>query len=702
MEAAECGAACLAMILAYYGRWVPLEELRSQCDVSRDGSNARNVVEAARVYGLEAKGWRREPAELRAMELPVIVFWNFNHFVVVEGFRGDIVYLNDPACGPRTVSWSEFDAAFTGVALSFSPGPQFRRHGRRPSLWPALRRRARGSEGALWFVGLAGLGLVLPGLAIPTFGRVFVDDYLVRGMTDWLRPLLLAMAAAAVVRASLLWLQQKTLVRLQAKLSVAGAGQFFWHLLRLPVEFYTQRYAGDVANRVALNRRVASLVAGQLTSSAVDLVLIVFYGALMLAIDRPLFFVAVLVVVVNAWVCQKARLARVDGSRRLGREEGKLMGVSMGGLQAIESLKATGSESDFFATWSGYQAKLSACQQELQSTAAALVQVPAVMQGMADALLLGLGGLRVVQGHMTLGMLVAFQGLMAAFLEPVKSCMKLLEKLQGAEADMGRLDDVLAHRLDPQACAPAAAAGPIKKLSGRVELRGVTFGYSRRKPALISKLDLVIAPGAVVALVGPSGCGKSTISRLVAGLYEPWEGEILLDGAPRRLVPRRSLASSVAMVDQDIVMFEGPFKDNLTLWDSSTPDVEIVRACVDACIHDDVTARPGAYDGMLEEGGRNLSGGQRQRLEIARALATNPSVLVLDEATSALDPVTERLIGENIRRRGCSCLIIAHRLSTIRDADEILVLDEGNVVQRGRHEELMRDAEGLYARLANA
>jgi NHLM bacteriocin system ABC transporter peptidase/ATP-binding protein len=702
MEAVECGAACLAMVLAHHGRWVPLEELRGACDVSRDGTNAKNVVLAARSYGLEAKGWRKEPAELRALTPPFIVFWNFNHFVVVDGYKGGDVLLNDPAVGPRAVSESEFDESFTGVVLTFAPGPDFKKAGSKPSLWPALAARTRGSESALGFILLAGLALVIPGLIVPTFSRIFVDDYLVRGMKDWFKPLLIAMSLTVVLRAVLVWLQQYCLLRLQTKLSVAGAGRFFWHVLRLPVDFYTQRYSGEVAGRVAVNQKIAALMAGPLALAGVDLLLVVFYGALMLSIDLPLSLVGFAAVGVNIAVGRAIRRKRVDANRRLGREAGKLMGVSMGGLQAVESLKATGSESDFFATWAGHQAKLVTYQQELQSVAATWLQLPNFLQSLTGAGILCLGGWRVMDGHLTLGMLVAFQALMGAFSDPVWRSMKLIEKLQELEGDMARLDDVLAYRLDPAFTDPpkARAAGLPDKLAGRVELRGVTFGYSRRRPPLIENFNLTIAPGARVALVGPSGCGKSTTSKLVSGLYEPWAGEIFFDGVPRRDIPRDVLAGSIALVDQDIVLFEGPVKDNLTLWDASIPESEIVRAGKDACIHEDILARPNGYDGILEEGGRNLSGGQRQRLEIARSLSGGPSVLVLDEATSALDPLTEQLIDRNLRRRGCSCLIIAHRLSTIRDADEIIVLDEGKIVQRGTHDELMKDPGGLYARLA--
>lgn len=701
MEAVECGAACLSMVLGHYGRFVPLEQLRIACGVSRDGSNAKNLLLAARSYGLQAKGLRREPDGLRELTLPVIVFWNFNHFVVVEGFGKGLVYLNDPGTGPRTVTAQEFDESFTGVVLTMGPGPEFKKGGKRPSLWPGLKRRMAPSREALAYVVIAGFALVGPGLVIPTFSRIFVDDYLVRGMTDWIKPLLVGMALTAVMRASLTWLQRYFLNRLETKLSIAGAGKFLWHVLSLPVDFYTQRFSGDIANRVAINARLAHLMAFDMANAAVDLVMVVFYAALMLAIDPLLTSVALLAAAANFAAARSIQRRRVDGSRRLTREQGKLMGVSMGGLLAIETLKSTGSESDFFSTWGGHQAKLVSYQQQLQSVTVPFLQLPVLLQALTTAAILGLGGWRVMHGDLTLGLLIAFQSLAASFIEPVNRCVTLMGTLQEVEGDMHRLDDVMAYPDDPVMARDGKGQTVPAKLVGRVQLRDITFGYSRLAPALIEDFSLALKPGHRVALVGPSGCGKSTVAKIVTGLYSPWAGEILLDGVPRGELPRMTLADSVALVDQEIVLFAGTVRENLTLWDATVPDEQIVQACKDACIHDDIVARPQGYDGLLEEGGANLSGGQRQRLEIARALVLNPRVLVLDEATSALDAVTEKSIDENLRRRGCTCIIIAHRLSTIRDADEIIVLHLGKVVQRGTHDQL-RAQDGPYARLVSA
>jgi NHLM bacteriocin system ABC transporter peptidase/ATP-binding protein len=701
MEAVECGAAALAMVLSYFGRFVPLAEVRAACGVSRDGSKANNMLRAARQYGLVAKGYKKEPAELRGMPLPAIVHWNFNHFVVLEGFRKGRVYLNDSGVGPRVVSDGEFDQAFTGVVLVFSRSDTFVRGGTRPGLIGPLRRRLTGSAGALAFVLLAGLALTTAGTVSPSFNRVFVDKVVVAGLHSWRTPLMLAMGVALLVTGLLTWLQQRYLLRLETKLALSTSSRFFWHVLRLPVEYFTQRYAGDIGNRVAINDRIAQLLSGDLATTTLNVAMIVFYVVLLVRYDVVLTVVGVTTSALNLGMLRYVARKRTDLNQRLQQDRGKLMGTAMNGLQTIETLKASGSESDFFARWSGYQAKVTNTFQQLQYETNLLSSVPPLLLSINTALMLGLGGLRVMEGHLTVGMLVAFQALMVAFITPVNKMVDLGSTLQEVRGDMNRLDDVLNASLDPTVEAQDARADVGPRLVGRLELRNVTFGYSRLDAPLIRDLSITLDPGSRVALIGGSGSGKSTVARLVAGLYAPWSGEILFDGRPRSAHSRTVMARSMAVVDQEIGLFEDSVRDNLTMWDNTIPEADVVVAAHDAAIHDEIAARQGAYAGILEEGGRNLSGGQRQRLEIARALVTNPSLLVLDEATSALDPATELEIDDNLRRRGCTCLIIAHRLSTIRDCDEIIVLDRGVVVQRGTHRTLSA-VPGSYQQLIAA
>jgi len=696
MEAMECGAAALGIILGFFGRYVPLEILREECGVSRDGSKASNMVKVATSYGMAAKGYRKELEDLHTLPLPLILFWDFNHFVVLEGIKGKKVYLNDPATGPRKVSLSELDQSFTGVVLSMRPQPGFKKGGASPGVFSALRTRIGSIRLGILFAIIAGLALVIPGLVIPAFSKIFIDDVLVGGKFKWLRPLLVAMVITLAVQAFFLWLQQTSLFRQQIKLSVKTSSQFFLHVLRLPFVFFTQRYGGEVGSRVGLNDRVASLLTGEFASAVLSLLTALFFLGLMVCYDLLLTGTVVLAGILNLIVLSYVSRKRVDLSQRLLQEQGKLFGTAMGGLGLIETIKATASESDFFFRWSGYQAKASIAQQDLNWWTILLNPAPAFLSGMTTAAVLGIGALRVMQGEMTLGMLLAFQILMGAFMAPVARLVRLGASFQEAVGEMNRIDDVLRYQQDkaygihrPQ---PDSTAF---RLTGYLEIRNLTFGYNRLDPPLIEGFSLSVQPGARVAIVGSSGSGKSTIAKLVCGLFEPWDGEILFDDLPREGIPREVLNNSIAYVDQDIFIFQGTARDNLTMWNSVVPDFDVVRAGKDACIHEDVSARNGSYDCNVLEGGRNFSGGQRQRLEIARALVSNPSILVLDEATSALDPHVEKEIDNNLRRRGCTCLIIAHRLSTIRDCDEIIVLERGKVVQRGTHEDLVK-VEGQY------
>jgi NHLM bacteriocin system ABC transporter peptidase/ATP-binding protein len=698
MEATECGAASLAMVLEYHGTFVPLSKLREECGVSRDGSKASNVLKAARTYKLEAKGYRKEPREVAALPLPAIVHWNFNHFLVVEGFEKDRVYLNDPAAGPTSVTFEEFNQAFTGVVMTFKPTAEYRPTGRRPSMIAMLARRLDGSSTAALFIMLAGLCLLVPGLVVPVFGMVFVDEVLVGGQVELLPALLIAMALTAVLRAALTYLQRISLMKLMARLGVKMASGFLWHALRLPVGFYLARSPGDLASRIRANDAVAHMLSGRISSIALDLILVVFYAGFMMYLDPWLTLIGFATTAAHLLLLRGAQRMRTDLSRQVGQHAGKLAGVAAGGLQMIETLKGTGSESEFFGQWAGYQAKLLVAQQKLARRDQLLVIVTDLL-GRGNALLvLSIGALRVMDGHLSLGMLVAFQTLMGNFISPIESLSQVGAGLQQLRGDLERLDDVLEHQRDEiLENAPEDGAGP-KRLTGELELKKVTFGYLPFSPALVTDLDLRIAPGQRVALVGGSGSGKSTVAKLVCGLYRPWSGEIELDGKSRDSLSRSALTSSVAIVDQEVTLFEGTVRENLTLWDDTIPEADVVQAAKDACIHEEIAKLPGGYDGKILEGGTNFSGGQRQRLEIARALVRQPALVVLDEATSALDPETEQRVDANLRRRGTSCLIIAHRLSTIRDSDEIIVLEKGHVVQRGSHEHLLEQG-GLYREL---
>lgn len=698
MEAAECGAACLAMILEYYGRVVPLETLRQDCGVSRDGSKAYNILRAARRYGLVAKGYSKKLEGLHDLEIPLVLFWNFNHFIVLEGISGDNVYLNDPSSGPRTVHVDELNESFTGVVLSFTPGPDFTKGGSRPSLFGMLASRLPSIRASLVFVLLASLALVIPGLIIPSFSAIFIDKILVAEHMAWYKPLLLGMGLTAVLRGLLTWLQQRTLLRQETKLAVSASAKFFQHVFRLPYVYFTQRFGGEIGSRVRINDFVASLLSGQLSTNTLNLVTLVFFAAVMFTYDKPLTILSIIIAGLNFLVLRWVSRKRSDLSKRMLQEQGKLMGTTMGGLQMIETIRASGGEEDFFTRWSGYQAKSLNARRDLELWNQLTTPLPVFLAAVNAAAIIGVGGLRVMDGHLTMGMLVAYQSLMASFLAPVGQLVALSSLLQTAEGYLSRLEDVLRHDPDPvfeQDAVPMKVGETPIRLTGALEIRGLSFGYSSIDPPLIKDFELTIQPGSRVALVGGSGSGKSTLVRLISGLFAKWEGDILFDGKPTSDYPREVMMHSVSFVDQDIFLFEGSIRDNIAMWNPGVPDEDVIRAAKDALIHEDVAARAGSYDSIVSEGGSNFSGGQRQRIEIARALATRPSIIILDEATSALDSETEKTIDDNIRMRGCSCLIVAHRLSTVRDCDEIIVMEHGKVVERGTHEDLMK-LDGRY------
>ncbi len=699
MEAVECGAASLAMVLAYHGAWVPLEDLRVSCGVTRDGSKASNVLKAARRYGMVAKGFKKEPTGLSELPIPSIIHWNFNHFVVFEGFKHGQACINDPASGPRTVSFDELNEYYTGIVLALETTDEFKKQGRPPSLIKSLSKLLVGSYGALTFVTLASLAMVIPGIAIAGFSKIFVDHILVAEKSDWLVPLVLGIATAAFFRGSLTWLQQKYLLRMETRLALSMASQFLWRMVHLPMEFFNQRHVGDLSDRMAASDRVATLLSGQLATNTMNLATVLFYGAAIALFDWLLAVIALGLALMNVLALKVVNRSREDASRALLMDGGKLAAATVSTIRTAETLKAAGLENDSFTKWAGFQAKMLGSQRSLGLSSAMLTAFPALMNSLTTAAILGVGGFRVMEGSLSVGAIVAIQSLMASFTKPIGSLVDLGGQLQRIKGDLARLEDVGAHPVAPERGPKDGEVwdGP-PVLSGKMEIDVVQFGYSPLDAPLLDGISLELDPGARIALVGGSGSGKSTLGRLMAGILSPWAGTVKIGDYPIESVPPQVFASSTAYVDQDIFLFAGTIRDNLTLWNPTVPEAALTRALKDAAIHDEVMAREGQYECLVEEGGINFSGGQRQRLEIARALVSDPTLLILDEATAALDSVTEKIIDDNLRRRGCACIIIAHRLSTIRDCDEIIVLKKGRIVERGTHDNLIA-AGGEYTNL---
>ncbi|MFG3116176.1 NHLP family bacteriocin export ABC transporter peptidase/permease/ATPase subunit [Streptomyces sp. NPDC048197] len=702
MEAVECGAASLAMVLAHYGRHVPLEELRIACGVSRDGSRASNLLKAARSYGLQAKGMQMETAALAEVQAPAILFWEFNHYVVYDGMgrrmgrRG--VHINDPDKGRRFVPTEDFDTSFTGVALVFEPSESFRKGGRRPGVLGAVPARMRGTTGTLLAALLASLLLVAVGAAVPALSRTYIDMFLIGNQTSLLGPLFASMAAMVALTAVLTGLQQANLLRGRIISSTLTSARFLRHLLRLPVTFFAQRSPADLVQRLQSNDAVAETLARDLAAAGVDGIVVILYAVLLWTYDPQLTVIGVGIALLNVVAMRIVIRLRATHTAKLRADTARLTNTAYTGLQLIETMKATGGENGYFRRWAGQHAATLEEQQRLGVPSAWLAVVAPTLATLNSALILWIGGLRAVEGHISIGLLVAFQALVTRFTAPITRLNGVAGRIQDFAADVARLKDVESFPADSLYTRPGPD-GDTRRLKGHVTLENITFGYSPLDKPLLTGFSLAVGPGRQVALVGGSGSGKSTVSRLISGLYSPWEGTIRIDGQRLEDLSRSALAGSVSFVDQDVFLFEGTVRDNVALWDPSIPDDAVITALKDAALYDDVIARrPDGIHSRVEQDGRNFSGGQRQRLEIARALVRRPSILVLDEVTSALDAQTEQVIMDNLRRRGCACVVIAHRLSTVRDSDEIVVLDHGVVVERGRHEDLVA-AGGAYAEL---
>jgi len=704
LEAVECGAAALAMVLAHYGAWVPLEELRIASGVSRDGASALSLIRAARRYGMEAEGFKRELDELQDEPFPVIAFWGFNHFVVIEGVSKKGLLLNDPSSGRRLATWEEADRALTGVVLHLAPGSGFEKRGRPPSALRGLLPLAAGSWSAVAYAILAGLALLVPALAIPLASKLYLDVVIGDGDAAFAASLALALGVAVLVQWYLLRLQQLVSLRFNVKLGLLFGDRLVARALRLPQSFYDQRFSGDIAYRVTLASEVAATLSGQLAPALLGSITCIVYLALLAVFSLPLAGIAVLAAILQGLAVWVARRRREALSIRATKELTAFNGTVAYGLQTIETVKATGGESDLFASATGVHARVLSSWNDFERPTIMLSAMPAFAGMAATLAILGVGGLLAIDGDMDLGTLLAVTIALAGFLAPIATIVNLGSTVQQLRANLIRMEDLLEQPEDPvlvRSREPEVPTPVVGRLRGELELRGVTFGYSRTAPPLLHGFDLRLQPGARVAVVGPTGSGKSTVAKLASGLLLPWEGEVLLDGRPYLDWPRETITASLALVSQDIVLFRATMRDNLTLWDRSIGEEEMVAAARDAAIHSEIVRRPGGYDALIEEAGRNWSGGERQRLEIARSLAPRPAILILDEATSALDPLVELEVDRALRRRGCTALIVAHRLSTIRDCDEIVVLDRGQVAERGTHDELVA-LDGRYKRLVSA
>lgn len=692
MEATECGAASLSMIFAFFGKHLPLEQMRIETGVSRDGCNAANMMRAAKKFGLECRGFRKEIEGLKQLKPPCIIHWNFNHFVVFEGFKGNYAYINDPAIGRRKLTRDELDNGFTGVVLTFAITPNFVREKSKQTFADFVRQRITGQYGSMFQLLFVGILLVFPGLVFPILTQVFTDDVLVGGNTSWFSKLILFMVATILLQAGLTIYRNLILAKLQKKMILLSAKDFLSNLFRLPISFFDQRYAGDLSGRVENNASVSAFLAGDLAETVLNIFVVIFYLALLLLYSPLLTAIAVATAVINILIMKITSDLISNASIKLQQDSGKLAGAVCAGISITSTLKASGAENEYIGRILGYNAKTINIEQRLSRSQQIINAFPDAVKMLADIFILLIGGSLVIKGKMTIGMLVAFNSLFGSFSEPIDKLVGFAKNIQTTKADINRVQDIMNYPLDEKFDTASTKIDLKTKLDGAVELQNISFGYSRLKEPIVSDFSFKINCGSSIAFVGSSGCGKSTVSKIVSGLYKPWTGNLLFDDMNADEIPNEVLNASISTVSQNITLFSGSIRDNLTMWNSKISETDMIAAAKDACIHDVIAQKPGAYDYRLSEGATNLSGGQRQRLEIARALATNPTILIMDEATSALDPIIEKQIIDNLKRRGCTCVIVAHRLSAIRDCDQIIVMSGGRIVQRGTHDELSQQA----------
>ena len=694
MEAVECGAASLAMILAYYGKWLPLEQVREACSVSRDGSSMKNILLAAKTYGLEPSAYKVSAEDLSGME-PAIIHWNFEHFVVFKGMRKGKAYLNDPGIGPVEIPMDEFRRSFTGVAMTFELTDHFQPSGHPTSIFSYIKHNLSGANEAFWLTFIFTLLLAVVTLTLPLLTRVFFDEILSGRNAQWATIFFCLMAVLALFNFIVTLWQQRYSKRIAGQLALRGNINYLRHLLRLPMNFFAMRYVGDLQQRQRLNESITHSLVEVLAPQAINVMLLVLYLILMLSYNYVLTLIGVAAALVNLAVVHHYAGQRLNMVRSTQQSMGKYYSATVSCLENIESIKAAGAEEGFFQYWSGLWSRMFNKQREMRIQQSEMSLLPTLTSNLLTMAVLLVGAWYILQGDLSVGMLMAFQGFMTAFMAPVEKIVNAGQQLLEMRSQIERVDDVMKYPEDQHADGEHSEVG---KLLGELELRDVTFGYNRTQPPLIDHFNLHLRAGESVAFVGSSGCGKSTLAKLISGLYKPWSGEILFDGRPIESISSDELTNSIAVVDQNIVLFDDTLSQNIRMWDQSIEDFAILMACSDAQVHSDIMNRPEGLATKVVRGGKNFSGGQCQRFEIATALAREPMILIMDEATSALDPTTEDLVMRHIREMGITQIVVAHRLSTIRDCDHIIVMDAGHVVQQGTHEQLMQQ-DGLYRQL---
>ena len=692
LEYLECGAACVSMVLAYYEKYITLEEAREACGVSRDGQNALNMVKALRSYGMEAGGYRMEPEDFKKFKnFPCIIHWGFNHFVVLKGIRGNKYYLNDPAVGEKTVTAEEFDGQFTGIVLAMEPAENFLPSGKPRSIYSYAKKRLVGTAAAVAFAILTAIIGNLLSVINPVFSRIFMDRLITGKNPEWLNAFMVLMILVGLVSVLNSLIQRTCSLKINGRMAVSGDATFMWKVLHLPMKFFSQRMAGDIQSRQGSAASISNTLVNTLAPLVLDAGMMLFYLVIMIRNSIVISALGILTTLMNFYISTIISKKRVNISRASMQSAGKLAATATAAMEGIETIKASGAEVGIFGKWAGYQAAVNNSEVMGSKLDAYWGLLPQFVSLLLDHIILIYGAYLIILGQFTYGSVMFLQGIISSFMSPAQTLISTRQTLQEMRTEMERLEDVTEYPEDDILKSLDGENVSFRKLTGNMELKNVTFGYSPLGKPLIENFNMKLEPGKKVAFVGSSGCGKSTLSKLISGMYAPWSGEILFDGKPMAEIDRSVFRSSVSVVDQDIILFNDTIKENIRMWDKSIEDFEVILAARDAHIYDEILEKPGGFDHMLDENGKDLSGGQRQRLEIARALVQDASIIIMDEATSALDALTEFNVVKSITDRGIGCIVIAHRLSTIRDCDEIIVLDHGQVVGRGKHEQLMEE-----------
>lgn len=700
MEATECGAASLCMIFDYWGRHMPLEQMRIETGVSRDGCAAGNMMRCAMKYGFETHGYRKEIKSLLKMPMPCIIHWNFEHFVVLEGFKGEYAYINDPACGRRRVDMEMFENSYTGIVMTFKPTERFEPLSGGNELLNGIWEKFKESKAAVIKLAVIGLLLAVPGYLIPLFSQIFIDKILGNRHIDWFPVFIIGLAATVIAHGFLEMYRSAIMQKIQMHMTVSSAKRFVGHMFRLPMNFYEQRYAGDLVSRVDNDDEINLFMTGELTETVINIITAVIFFIVLLFYNLWLTLIALIGVCTNLAIAYFVSNRISDLTYKLEQDRGKLSGVGTAGIEISSTIKASGAANTYVSRLLGYSAKVYTSEQNINKIQTIANGLPDVMEKLFAVLILIVGAKQTIDGTMTLGMLSAFSVLYISFASPVSQLVGFVKNLKSLRVDIERVNDIMRYSQDSiyDVKTEDTGIGMRSKLSGDIEFKNVSFGYNPMSGNIINDITFNVPCGSMVAIVGSSGSGKSTFSKLISGLYRAGDGQILFSGKDIKEIDPEIFHASVATVSQNIALFSGTIRDNITMWNPAILDSDMINAAKDACIHDVITKREGSYDYMLTENAGNMSGGQKQRLEIARALVTNPTVLIMDEATSALDPITEKQIIDNIRRRGCTCIMIAHRLSAVRDSDIIVVMDKGRIAEIGSHESLINE-NGIYKRL---